>query len=349
MGSDQRKQRKDTPVRGTAKGSSRHAGPNKATMCEKLDQYCSWLLAHNFSPFTTEDRRTAVTAFIAWARTNNVECVEDATIELFEAYQAHLFLWRKADGEPLSFGTQLARLVRIRSFFRWLTTQGTLSSDPAASLQLPRGERRLPNVILTPNEVEAVLAQPQLSTPQGLRDRAIMELLYATAARRTELIRLTIFDIDPARGVVAIRKGKGRKDRLAPAGKRALAWLSLYRERARPLLLKGRPDTNTLFVTSRGAALSPKRLTARVNRYVAAARLGKTGACHLFRHAAATAMLENGADIRYIQAILGHESLNTTQIYTRVTVSKLLEVHAASHPGLITGAMPPEYINEDDA
>lgn len=308
-------------------------------MAVVIDRFCQWLLTHNYSPFTVDDRRSALSAFSGWAAHRGVDDVNAVTPDLLEAYQTHLFLWRKDNGAPLAFGTQLARLVRIRSFLRWLAQRGDIAADPSAGLQLPRAESRLPSAILSPDEVEAVLAGVHVRSPQGLRDRAILEVFYATAIRRTELTRLTVYDIDRARGVLAVRKGKGRKDRFVPVGERAFEWVARYRESARPRLL-GQRNTATLFVTARGAPLSPKKLTGKVAAHIAAAGLGKTGSCHLFRHAAATHMLENGADIRYIQAMLGHESLSTTQIYARVSVAKLVAVHAATHPGLRLDARP---------
>lgn len=178
-----------------------------------------------------------------------------------------------------------------------------------------------------------------------MRDRAILETLYATAIRRLELIRLNVFDVDYGRSLIVIRKGKGNKDRIVPTGARALGWIAAYRDEARPQLVCG-ADDGTLFLTGKGQAIAPKKLTGRVGAYVAAAGLSKSGSCHLFRHTAATLMLENGADIRFIQAMLGHESLDTTQIYAQVGVAKLAAVHAATHPG----AMPKrEALDIDDA
>jgi len=173
---------------------------------------------------------------------------------------------------------------------------------------------------------------PYLATPQGLRDRAILEVLYATGARRLEVTRLRVFDVDYGRKLIVIRKGKGGKDPFVPTGERALSWLAAYRDQARPRLVNG-VDEGMLFLTAKGLPLNPKKLSDRVGAYVSAAGLNKSGSCHLFRHTAATLMLENGADIRFIQAMLGHESLDTTQIYTQVGIAKLAAVHAATHPG----------------
>lgn len=194
------------------------------------------------------------------------------------------------------------------------------------------GEKRLPALVLTADEVEAVLAMPDTGTPLGLRDRAILELLYATAIRRGELVNLKLFDTDYARAALIVRQGKGNKDRVLPIGERALSWLATYRDEVRPGLVAGR-DCMTLFLSRQGNPLDPKRLSEKVRGYVKESGIGKPGSCHLLRHTAATLMLEGGADIRFIQAMLGHESLETTQIYTRVSALKLAEIHAATHPG----------------
>src|SRR5262249_9669391 len=139
-------------------------------------------------------------------------------------------------------------------------------------------------------------------------------------------------DVDLEKGTVMVRHGKGRKQRIVPIGERALAWIDKYVVEARPQLVTG-ADPGTLFLTSTGVPFTPNHLSQMARGYVLAAAIGKEGACHLFRHTAATLMLENGADIRYIQELLGHAELTTTQIYTRVSISKLKQIHAATHPG----------------
>jgi integrase/recombinase XerD len=183
-------------------------------------------------------------------------------------------------------------------------------------------------------EVEQVMRQVDLSDPMGMRDRAILETLYSTGMRRRELMGLQVFDLDRERGTVMIRQGKGKKDRMIPIGERALGWIDRYQRVVSPELVVGRdPATRaTLFLTHTGEAFTPNRLTQLVREYIQAANLSKSGSCHLFRHTMATLMLENGADIRYIQAMLGHAELSTTQIYTQVSIRKLKEIHTATHP-----------------
>jgi integrase/recombinase XerD len=249
-----------------------------------------------------------------------------------ERYQQWLTHHRNRYGRPLSWRCQVDRLVAVKMFFRGLVREHHLLSNPAAELEMPRTPRRLPRDVLTAAEVEQVLALPDVGTPLGLRDRAILETFYSTGMRRLELIRLQLPDLDLERGTVFIREGKGKKDRVVPIGERAVAWVEKYLAEVRPLLLVGREE-GWVFLTHRGRRFAENRLTELCHRYVMAAGVGKVGSCHIFRHTAATLMHEGGADIRLIQAMLGHEHLNSTEIYTKVSIVRLKEIHARTHPG----------------
>jgi integrase/recombinase XerD len=185
--------------------------------------------------------------------------------------------------------------------------------------------------VLNVGEVESVLATPDLDDPVGVRDRAIMEVLYSTGMRRSELAHLRLHDVDVDRGTVVIVQGKGRRDRMVPIGERALAWVDRYLLEVRPALVVP-PDAGVLFLTVEGNDLTPDHLTDRIGRYVRTAT-NKAGSCHTFRHTMATLMLEGGADIRHIQEILGHVQLSTTEIYTHVSIDALKAVHTRCHPG----------------
>ncbi|HEV2395930.1 MAG TPA: tyrosine-type recombinase/integrase [Candidatus Sulfotelmatobacter sp.] len=180
-------------------------------------------------------------------------------------------------------------------------------------------------------EAEQVISQPDIHDPLGLRDRAILETLYSTGVRRLELIHLKLYDLDLARGIVTIRQGKGKKDRVIPIGDRAVAWIEKYLADARSRLVV-EPDAGTLFLTADGEEIGRDHLTFMARGYIAQAKIGKTGACHLFRHTMATLMLEGGADIRFIQQMLGHAKLSSTQIYTQVSIRMLKQVHSMTHP-----------------
>jgi integrase/recombinase XerD len=231
----------------------------------------------------------------------------------------------------MSFRSQHSRLVPLRMWFRWLTRKNYLLHNPASELELPRLGQPLPKNIFSASEVEQILLLCDVADPIGLRDRAIIEVLYSTGVRRMEVIALKLYDLSLDRGVVLVRQGKGKKDRYVPIGERAVAWLRKYIDEARPQLAL-EPDDMTVFLTSSGEPFSRDHMTSNVKARIDAAKLGKTGACHLFRHTMATLMHENGADIRFIQEILGHVKLETTQIYTHVSIRTLQQVHASTHP-----------------
>jgi integrase/recombinase XerD len=192
---------------------------------------------------------------------------------------------------------------------------------------------------LTEAEIARVLAQPDLTTPTGLRDRALLETAYSTGLRRMELIRLRCHELDLARGVCMVHEGKGKKDRVVPIGERAADWVLKYLDEARPELV-AETGEGAVFLTGTGRPFHPNHCSRLVRGYVAAAGIRKRGACHLLRHTMATGMLEHGADVRVIQEILGHARLTTTQLYTRVSIRLLKAVHTATHPAATLAELP---------
>jgi integrase/recombinase XerD len=276
-------------------------------------------------------RESSLGYFITWCHERSLTRPGDITRPILQRYQRYLFHYRKENGKPLTASCQHGRLVAIRMYFKWLTRENVLLSNPASELELPKRPQGLPRSVLNPSEAEAVLALPDITEPLGIRDRALLETVYSTGLRRTELVNLALFDLDWETGTVMVREGKGKKDRVVPIGERALAWCEKYLREVRPELVVP-PDTGALFLTRNGEPAGGHYLSQIVRGYVDAADLGKTGSCHLFRHTMATAMLEGGADVRFIQEMLGHADLSTTQIYTRVSIRKLKEIHAATHP-----------------
>ena len=301
-------------------------------MAARCAEYLEWMRIKNYSERTVENRAVYLAFFLQWAEDRGITKPVEVTKPILERYQRHLYHFRKPNGGPLSFRSQYCRLVPIRAFFKWLARQNHLLYNPASELELPRLEHRLPKHVLTASEAEAVLAQPDVDDALGLRDRALLETLYSTGMRRMELAGLALYDLDVERGTLMVRQGKGKKDRMIPIGDRAIAWIEKYLGDVRPQLVV-EPDEGVLFLTATGEGFTPNRLTQLVRDYVTAAETGKTGACHLFRHTMATLMLEHGADIRFIQQMLGHAKLETTQIYTQVSIRKLKEIHTATHPG----------------
>ncbi len=294
--------------------------------------WLEWLTAHNYSPVTVLDRSWYLATFISWAELRGIFRPRDVTFPVLESYQRHVGLRRKSDGMPLAWSTQAKSLVPVRSFFAWCTRTRRILYNPASELVMPRRDHSLPKAILNHDEVQTVFSVPDITTPLGLRDRVVLEVLYATAMRRGELVGLHLQDVDFTRNWLTLRQTKTRWDRVVPMGERAGLWLRRYLAESRPTLLCG-PDPGVVFLAANGERLGPKWLSSQVRHYVRAADLGKTGSCHLFRHTAATLMVEHGADIRYVQELLGHRDLGSTQIYTRVAPERLAAIHAATHPG----------------
>ena len=334
-------------------GATATPGGFRAYLVEFLDQ----MAALRFSTHTIKNRRIELGYFIDWCEERGLSRPDDITRAMLERYRQHVFHYRTRHhggghgsagsaesagddgGVPLSFQTQAKRLISVRMFFQWLARSHHLLYNPASELELPRPEQRLPRHILTVAEVEQVINAIDTLDASGLgvRDRAMLELLYSTGMRRGELVALRIDDVDLTRGTALIRQGKGAKDRMVPVGERACRWAEKYLYTVRERLLDV-ADTGVLFLARHGEGLQGKQLSVIVRKAIASANLARfadthpNAACHLFRHACATHMLENGADIRYIQALLGHADLSTTEVYTRVSIMKLKEVHAATHP-----------------
>jgi integrase/recombinase XerD len=304
-----------------------------------MREHLNALGVRGYSEHTVRNRLVHIGYFIQWAEERGLREAVEITRPVLERYQRYLFHYRKKNGEPLSFRSQHARLVPLRVWFKWMTRQNYILHNPASEIDLPRLGRTLPKNILSPQEIELVMVQPDLADPIGLRDRAILEVLYSCGLRRLEIINLKLFDLHLDRGLLVVRQGKGKKDRYVPIGERAIAWLEKYIREARPEIAI-EPDDLTVFLTAQGEPFSRDHLTWTVRVHIVAAKTGKVGACHLLRHCMATHMHENGADIRHIQAILGHEDIKTTQIYTHVAIRALQQVHAATHPAAFLDKAP---------
>lgn len=288
-----------------------------------------WAQTTGYTDDTIQSRTYALGRFIAWCDERGIDAPTQLTRAVLEAWQRHLYLHRKRDGEALSIRTQQSFLIALRAFCKWLARERHVLYNAASELVLPRNPRTLPRTLLSTAQIDTLMAQPDIDDVSGLRDRAILELLYGSGMRRMELVQLTLSDIDLHQGTVMIRQGKGRKDRFIPMGRRAAHWIERYLHEARPALVV---DTDwTLFLTGYGERYAHHQLSDLVRRTMQRAALPPC-ACHALRHACATHMLENGADIRFIQAQLGHVKLTTTEIYTHVAINKLKEVHAATHP-----------------
>lgn len=326
------KQSRTNPRRGWKYGKKPAPVRPRHGMWTMLEQHVEWLQARNYSSETIRCQSNDIRRFLTWCDERELREPTDVTQPVVERYQKWLFYHRRADGRPLSFRTQHHLLCSVNAFFRWLTRQHLTLFNPAAEIELPRINIRLPRDILTAAEADGVIGQPDTAESLGVRDRAILETFYSTGIRRKELANLTLFDLDPARGSLLVREGKGRKDRMIPIGERARAWIDKYVIEVRPAFAM-EPDDGYLFLTTDGKPFSRLSLLSEmVRKYIVSANIAKKGGCHVFRHTMATLMLENGADIRFIQEMLGHSRLSSTEVYTHVSITKLQQIHQATHP-----------------
>lgn len=297
-----------------------------------LAAYLAHIQVRHFTDQTIGLHQRQIRVFVEWAEERAVRDGLQVNAGVLERYQRWLYhQYRTASGRPLTISAQRSRLRIVASFFSWAVRQHHLPANPAADLEMPREPRHLPRFVLTRADVAGILAQPDLATPKGLRDRAILELLYSTGLRRTEAASLKLYDIERERGLVLVREGKFRKDRYIPIGASALGWIDRYLAEVRPTLAM-EPDAGFIFLNLTGEPLSGGGLGYELRHYITAAGIPHRGSCHLLRHAFATHLLEAGCDIRFIQDMLGHAKLDTTAIYTRVTVTALKAMHARFHP-----------------
>jgi integrase/recombinase XerD len=271
-----------------------------------------------------------VRAFLAWLLERGIELVSVRTSDLL-AHQAELAQARKKDGKPYSVGHQQKSVSALKSFFRFLVKRSFLLQDPAASLEMPRGDARLPRVILTRDEMSRLLDSVKGRSPRELRDRAILETLYATGIRAGELVALTPSDVDTTERTLRVVLGKGRKGRAVPLTHAAARTITAYLAHGRAPLLR-HPSDPWLFVSDWGVQCRDSTLNVMIQTYARQAGLKKRVTCHTFRHSVATHLLKGRADIRHIQVLLGHRSLQSTERYTRVEIADLREVVRRAHP-----------------
>lgn len=239
---------------------------------------------------------------------------------------AYLALRVKEGAKPRSTARLLSTMRRL---YQFLVRDGQIKTDPSAQIESPKLGRPLPRS-LTESEVEALLAAPDVGDIHGLRDRAMLETLYATGLRVTELVGLAITKVNLRQGLVRVT-GKGNKERLVPLGEEAIRWLESYMNEARPVLLKNRA-CEEVFVTQRGGAMTRQAFWYLIKRHARHAGIAKPLSPHTLRHAFATHLLNHGANLRVLQMLLGHSDLSTTQIYTHVARERMKDLHAAHHP-----------------
>lgn len=292
---------------------------------DPIGPFLHYLMAEcGVSPNTLAAYRSDIMKFSRWRRVHAPGPLKSIGIPTLTGYVEYLGATGLA---PSSIGRHLASLS---TFFRFLVFDGQLTENVAGLLMAPAVWDRLPTV-LGPQSVERLLAAPSDQSPLGRRDRALLECLYATGCRASEVVGLRPGDLDLVSGMARC-VGKGDKQRIVPLGGRARAALHDYLARDRPLLIARHPETPTVFVSRSGRPLSRVALWSLVKTHARQAGLPSSVSPHTLRHSFATHMLAGGADLRVVQELLGHASIATTQIYTRVELSRLQQVHRAFHP-----------------
>jgi integrase/recombinase XerD len=290
-----------------------------------LDEFCDNLwLEDGLSRNTLDSSRRDLRKFASWLEKQRDASILQTTHADIQGFLAQLVVTQKA--KPSSTGRNISSLKRL---FRYLLRQGKISTDPTLQIDTPKLPRNLPNS-LSEQDVEQLLAAPDVQTPLGLRDRAMFELLYATGLRVSELVTLRISQVSMDMGVVRVM-GKGSKERLVPLGEEALDWLRRYLADGRAVLL-GRQMTDAMFVTARGEGMTRQMFWYLIKKHARHGGLDKQMSPHTLRHAFATHLLNHGADLRVVQMLLGHADISTTQIYTHVARERLKALHAQHHP-----------------
>lgn len=305
--------------------------PCPTALARDLSAYVDHLAAGGHGRGECRRRALALALFWHACASAGVVATERLAAAGVERFQADLLRAASAAPPTRSRGATIRILSTLRGFLTWALRTGLLTRDLAATIAPLRRPAVPPPLVLSDDEIERALAMTALRGRAGLRDRAMLEVLYSSGVRRGELVGLDVADLDPGRRVLRVRRGKGGRTRLVPLGQRAVAWVQRYVESVRPRQLRDAAEP-ALFLSRGGRRLGAKLVTARMHACLRAAGITKPGSCHIIRHSVATLMHDAGADIRDLQALLGHALLTSTQLYTRVSMARLLEVHSRTHP-----------------
>lgn len=304
--------------------------PNDIAHC--IAFYLNSLLVKDYSVHTIALKRRHLSIFQAWLDTSGIQNITQVNVNVFEQYMAYIRHTLHAKKKSkLAATTIRCRLTSVRVFLKFLTQRAIICHREVDKYELPSIGLPLPKPILSYDDVLCVLKQIPHTTIKGIRDRAIVECFYASGIRRGELVNLDLLDVDFSQRQLRITMGKGKKDRYVPFGKTAGKWLVKYLRDARPILSNLRSG-NAFFINSLGTRFKPCLLSELMSKYIRKANINKSGACHQYRHAAATHMVDNDADIRHVQEFLGHASISTTQLYLHVSKAKLHSVYSKTHP-----------------
>jgi len=298
---------------------------------EILEKYQEHLKVRGQASNTIYHTSRRLIYFLKWLAREELKIsgLTPAAVRKFTGYLHFEYVTWK--GTPLSPVSIQDMLISLWGFLRYLARAGFLLLDLSDEVIIPRLKKSLPRDILSYREMKQLLSRPDVEEPLGLRDRAILEVFYASGLRRKELVRLDLYDVNLEKKTLLVRQGKGHKDRMLPLGRWACHYIKLYLEKSRPLAL---PDASekALFLGRRGQRLTPGQVGRIVLQYAKNLAPGKRLTCHALRHTFATHLLEAGAEIRAIQELLGHSQLKSTQIYTRISPQELKKIHKKCHP-----------------
>lgn len=305
------------------------------TISEAVNFYLEDCIARNMTQSTIKLKRQSLERFCNWCLAEQIRSPQEVDLDVMEDYRHFLHhSKKKSNGKPLSINTQYKFLTDLKLFLRRLYCRRVITNGEFESFEMPRCKKGIPRVVLSPEEIERIFVLPTFRNDLiGIRDRAILELLYASAIRRSEVARLKLSHLELDKFLLQIVEGKGLKDRRIPINNRAVEWINRYMVEIRPKLAT-LDSEDFLFIAASGYPMKPDQVGQMVGKYVRRAGIDKPGACHLFRHAVATSMLNAGADIRYVQELLGHSDLSTTQIYTHVAIEQLQKIYEKTHPAV---------------
>ncbi len=297
-----------------------------------LDRYRAALTLRNYSPHTIYKQLAALNLlfrFLAEIKEENLTGLTTSTLHDFQRWH---FYQPTNRGTARGIAYQNRVLTAVKNLFKFFHTENLIARDPAAALEYAREPETLPRNILTPREARKIIEAPDVQSVLGYRDRTILEVLYATGIRKNELMNLCVADVNLEEELLRINGGKGAKDRVVPLTAVAASFLESYLNAIRPELLHSRLTTNHLFLSQRGLPIARNTLGQLVSKYARIARIKKNVTCHLWRHSCATHLLQNKANLRHVQEILGHRSLATTERYLHLTITELKAAHVKCHP-----------------
>ena len=284
------------------------------------------LKAKGYAVNTIEIYRKNLDQFRHYLETRKISDIRAVTRQVIADYQTHVM------AQPLAMETRALKLRAVKRLFEHLEQTHQLLVNPAEKIVETCRQNKKIGPVLSVAEMQKLLEQPNLSWPGQIRDRAIMEVFYATGIRLNELLSLEVYHVDIKSRVLYIRRGKGNRQRVVPLGKQAARYLAEYLNKIRPIYARKNPKTRTLFLCQSGQPLTREALRSRLQEYRAKAGITKPVSPHVFRRSCATHLLQGGADIRYVQKLLGHKEIKTTQQYTRIKPTEVKKIHETTHP-----------------